>query len=203
MQLDKLIKFRKSSRLIRLHRLYLDLLKTKHLLRFFVGGLKHRQLSKLCRIVARRRLFSLFVEVLECRLEVVLLRSGLVSTGNQVRQLILHGHVQVNAVIVTAYQYQLKVGDLISLAREYGESFREQLICNAYRTSAFVAFLKRKGIRKKLRIHQFLNPVWFPGFLEGNYRNLTLCIVRSPHMEEFVFPKVLSSYDCSQLYFLL
>jgi hypothetical protein len=47
MQTKNLIKFKKNSKLIRLNKLYFDLLKTKHLLNFFIGGLKRHQFSKL------------------------------------------------------------------------------------------------------------------------------------------------------------
>jgi hypothetical protein len=49
MQIKNLIKSKskKNSKLIRLNKLYFDLLKTKHLLTFFIGGLKSHQFSKL------------------------------------------------------------------------------------------------------------------------------------------------------------
>jgi len=47
MQSKKLLKFKKNSKLIRINKLYFDLLKTKHLLNFFIGGLKKKQFSSL------------------------------------------------------------------------------------------------------------------------------------------------------------
>lgn len=47
MQIKNLIKFKKNSKLTRLNKLYSDLLKTKHLLTFFIGGLKRHQFLKL------------------------------------------------------------------------------------------------------------------------------------------------------------
>lgn len=60
---------------------------------------------------------TILLQLLESRLDNVLYRSGLVTTRPQGRQLIAHGHVQVNGQKVDIASYQLKPGDMV-LVRE-------------------------------------------------------------------------------------
>lgn len=198
-----LFKFKKNSKLIRLNKLYSDLLKTKHILNFFIGGLKQHQFLQLCKVTASQQLLLEFLIKLECRLEFVLLKSGFVITGKQVKQLILHGHVLVNGFKTTAYNYKLKVNDFIFLKKLFLEHNKEFLICNLFKTSLFFSFLKKKRILKKSSINQLFAHFKFPSFLEVNYRTCTLHLVRPPVFKELSFPKILSLYDCNQLYFIL
>jgi ribosomal protein S4 len=119
MQLKKLIQFKKNSKFIRINKLYFDLLKTKHLLSFFVGSLKKKQFLNCYKVSSRKKLYTSFLMKLEFRLEVILLKLGLVVTGKQAKQLILHGQVCINGLIITAYNYQLKLKDFISINRSF------------------------------------------------------------------------------------
>jgi ribosomal protein S4 len=203
MQLKKLLKFKKNFKLIRLNKLYFDLLKTKHLLTFFIGGLKQHQLIKLYKVTSSRQSFLSFLKKLECRLEFILLKSGFVLTGKQAKQLILHGHILVNALKVKAYNYKVKLYDLVSVDKSFISNYKEQLICNLFRTFFFSLFLKKKRVLKKGSIMQLFAHFKFPSFFEVNYKTVTLCLVREPLFSEFFFPKFLSLYDCNQLYFIL
>lgn len=64
---------------------------------------------------------TLLLQLLESRLDNVLYRSGLATTRPQGRQLIAHGHVQVNGQKVDIASYQLKPGDMV-LVREKSKS---------------------------------------------------------------------------------
>lgn len=203
MQPKKLLKFKKNSKLIRLNKLYFDLLKTKHLLSFFIGGLKQHQLLKLCKVTFNRQLFLSFLKKLECRLEFILLKVGFVLTGKQAKQLILHGHIFVNGLQIKAYNYQLKLYDLISIEKSFIANYKELLICNLFKTLLFFTFLRKKRILKKVSMNQLFAHFKFPFFLEISYKTCTLCLVREPILPEFFFPKILSLYDCNQLYFIL
>jgi len=203
MQISNLAKFKKNSKLIRLNKLYFDLLKTKHILYFFMGGIKHNQLLKLYKVISTRQLFLNFLSKLEYRLEFVLLKGGIVLTGRQAKQLILHGQVLVNNKRIKAYNYELKLYDLISLNKLYINNYKTLLICNLLKTSFFLNFLKKKKINKRLTIQHIFIYIKFPFFLEINFKTFTLCLVRKPIFNEFFFPKVLSLYDCNQLYFIL
>jgi ribosomal protein S4 len=175
MQLKKLLKFKKNSKLIRLNKLYSNLIKTKHLLNFFIGGLKRHQFSKLYKVTLTKQLFLAFLTKLECRLEFILLKSGFVLTGKQAKQLILHGHIFVNGFKVKAYNYQLKLYDLISVNRCFVSAHKDLLICNLFKTVSFFNFLRKKRIIKKVTISQLFVYFKFPFFLEINYKTFTSC----------------------------
>jgi ribosomal protein S4 len=203
MQINSLVKFKKNSKLIRLNKLYFELLKTKHILSFFIGGLKKNQLLKLYTVVSTHKLFLKFLEKLEYRLEVILLKSGVVLTGKQAKQLILHNHILVNGLRVKAYNYNLKLGDLISLEKFYINNYKILLICNFFKTIGFFSFLKKKRITKKLSLIQTFVYFKFPFSLEINFKIFEIRLVRKPVFNEFFLPKFFSLYDCNQLYFIL
>lgn len=203
MQISSLVKFKKNSKLIRLNKLYFELLKTKHILSFFIGGLKKHQLLKLYIVVSTHKLFLKFLEKLEYRLEVILLKSGVVLTGKQAKQLILHNHVLVNGLKIKAYNYNLKLGDLISLEKFYINNYKTLLICNFFKTTGFFSFLKKKRIIKKLSLIQTFVYFKFPFSLEINFKIFEIRLVRKPVFNEFFLPKIFSLYDCNQLYFIL
>lgn len=63
------------------------------------------------------------LRLLESRLDNTLYRAGLVASRKQARQLVSHGHVMVNEKKVDIPSYQVKEGDVISIAsrsRELG-----------------------------------------------------------------------------------
>jgi small subunit ribosomal protein S4 len=64
---------------------------------------------------------TILLQLLESRLDNVLYRSGLATTRPQARQLIAHGHVQVNGQKVDIASYQLKPGDMV-MVREKSKS---------------------------------------------------------------------------------
>ena len=64
---------------------------------------------------------TILLQLLESRLDNVLYRSGLATTRPQARQLIAHGHVQVNGHKVDIASYQLKPGDMV-MVREKSKS---------------------------------------------------------------------------------
>lgn len=69
---------------------------------------------------------TILLQLLECRLDNIFYRSGLATTRPQGRQLIAHGHVQVNGQKVDIASYQVKPGDIITV-REKSRAFLKQL----------------------------------------------------------------------------
>ena len=69
---------------------------------------------------------TILLQLLECRLDNILYRSGLATTRPQARQLVSHGHVQVNGHKVDIASYQMKPGDLLSI-REKSKALVKQL----------------------------------------------------------------------------
>lgn len=59
---------------------------------------------------------EVLLQILETRLDNVIYRLGLASTRPQARQLVSHGHVQVNGKRVTIPSYNVKIGDVIALS---------------------------------------------------------------------------------------
>nr|YP_009350048.1 30S ribosomal protein S4 [Spongospora subterranea]AIK19919.1 30S ribosomal protein S4 [Spongospora subterranea] len=202
MQSTSLTKFKKNSKLIRLTKLYFDLLKTKHLLNFFIGGLKRHQLLNLYQVASTRQLFLSFLSRLEYRIEVILVKSGFVLTGKQAKQLVLHNKVCVNNKKIKSCLVALKVCDRISLSNLYITKYKLSLICNLYKTSFFLIF-KEKKINKKIAIQRIFGYFKFPCFLEINFKTSTIYIVKKPVLQEFFLPKILSLYDFNQLHFIL
>jgi small subunit ribosomal protein S4 len=69
---------------------------------------------------------TILLQLLECRLDNILYRSGLATTRPQARQLVSHGHVQVNGHKVDIASYQMKPGDILSV-REKSKALVKQL----------------------------------------------------------------------------
>jgi small subunit ribosomal protein S4 len=55
------------------------------------------------------------MKLLEGRLDNVMVRAGFAPTRSAARQMVSHGHIKVNDVIVTIPSYQVSVGDLITI----------------------------------------------------------------------------------------
>ncbi|MBI3956652.1 MAG: 30S ribosomal protein S4 [Candidatus Kerfeldbacteria bacterium] len=75
------------------------------------------QLHRYFQQAAQRRgnTAELFLLGLEMRLDNIVYRLGLAQSRDQARQLVGHGHVQVNGRIVNLPSYSAKVGDVISI----------------------------------------------------------------------------------------
>ncbi len=69
---------------------------------------------------------TILLQLLECRLDNILFRSGLATTRPQSRQLVSHGHVQVNGQKVDIASYQMKPGDILSI-REKSKALTKNL----------------------------------------------------------------------------
>jgi small subunit ribosomal protein S4 len=67
---------------------------------------------------------TVLLQLLETRLDSVLFRSGLVATRAQGRQLINHGHVQVDGQKVDISSYQLKPGQIVSVREKSRAIFK-------------------------------------------------------------------------------
>jgi ribosomal protein S4 len=200
---EKSIILKKNTKFTKLNRLYCWLLKAKYVLSFFIGGIKQKQLLKLYNIVSTRRSFVNFLRKLECRIEFVLLKCGLVSTGKQARQLILHRHIFLNKVLVCARSILCKVGDVLSLSKNYALKFKFNLIKFFFKTPKFFKFLRRQGVTKKYTVQCIFTYFKFASFVEVNYSIFSVILVKQPNPEELFMPKLISCFDLNQLYFIL
>lgn len=67
---------------------------------------------------------TVLLQLLEGRLDNILYRSGLATTRPQARQLICHGHVQVNGRKVDIASYQMKPGEIITIREKSKAIFK-------------------------------------------------------------------------------
>ena len=58
---------------------------------------------------------EVMIQMLESRLDVVILRAGMARTIYQARQMVSHGHYRVNGKKVDIPSYQLRIGDKITV----------------------------------------------------------------------------------------
>ena len=90
----------------------------------FYGGLNKKYLNNIVQksvknsSLASQKINSkiYFLELLEKRLDVIIFRSNLVLSIRNARQLITHGHVFVNGLVVKNKTYLLKKGDKITFS---------------------------------------------------------------------------------------
>ena len=82
----------------------------------FSYGITERQLSNYVKaaIAKKGSTQEHLFEILENRLDNVIYRLGLAHTRRLARQMVSHGHFQVNGIRVTVPSYQVKVGDVVS-----------------------------------------------------------------------------------------
>ena len=95
---------------------YLHQLREKQKMRQIYGILE-RQFRRYYREAARRRGITgdNLLQILECRLDNVVYRSGLARTRPQARQLVNHGHFRVNDHKVDIPSYRVKAGDVVAV----------------------------------------------------------------------------------------
>jgi small subunit ribosomal protein S4 len=91
-------------------------LREKQKLRVMYGVLE-RQFRRYYEEAARRPGITgtTLLQILECRLDNVVWRSGLAATRPQARQLVNHGHFRVNGRKVDIPSYQVKKGDVVTM----------------------------------------------------------------------------------------
>ena len=80
-------------------------------------GLLERQFRRIFQHALRKRGVTgeTLLQLLETRLDNVIYRLGFANTRNAARQLVSHGHVQVNGHNVNVASYNVKAGDEVSI----------------------------------------------------------------------------------------
>lgn len=83
----------------------------------YTYGLLERQFRRMFRIATGRKgvTGSILLQLLESRLDNVVMRMGLAPTRRAARQFVTHKHIEVNGKIVNIPSYSLKPGDKISV----------------------------------------------------------------------------------------
>lgn len=78
---------------------------------------------------------TILLQLLEGRLDNILYRSGLATTRPQARQLVSHGHVQVNGQKVDIASYQMKPGDILSVREKSRVLVKQMQETNPHHTA--------------------------------------------------------------------
>ena len=83
----------------------------------YIYGLLERQFRRVFEIAKKERGVTgeRFLQLLETRLDSVVYRLGFANSRNSARQLVGHGHVQVNARKVDVSSYCCKPGDVVTV----------------------------------------------------------------------------------------
>ena len=84
----------------------------------FTYGLGEKQFKKLVETVQSKRgtdISEALVQALELRLDNAIYRLGFGSTRQATRQIVNHGHINVNGKRINIPSYKLKIGDVISI----------------------------------------------------------------------------------------
>ena len=136
-------------------------LKEKQKLRFIYGVLE-KQFHHYFEIAQKMegQAGENLITILESRLDNVVYRMGMSMTRREARQLVVHGHFEVNGKRVDVPSYRIKEGDVISLKENSKKSaqFKQIIEATAGRTT----------------------PVW----LDVNKDNQTAKVVRMPVKED-------------------
>jgi small subunit ribosomal protein S4 len=81
-------------------------------------GVLEKQFNKYFKMASAKKAATgeALLQILETRLDNTVYRLGLAESRPQARQLVSHGHVQVNGAKVTIPSYNVKIGDIVSLS---------------------------------------------------------------------------------------
>ncbi|MBC7952184.1 MAG: 30S ribosomal protein S4 [Rhodospirillaceae bacterium] len=95
-------------------------LMAKQKLKGYYGNISEKQFRKLYDEAVRRRgdTSENLIELLERRLDAVVYRMKFAVSPFQARQIVNHGHVQVNGKRVNISSYQIKDGDVVSIKQK-------------------------------------------------------------------------------------
>jgi len=140
-------------------------LREKQKLRYIYGVLE-RQFRRYFKNAAKKKGMTGFnlLLTLELRLDNIIYRAGFMPSRKSARQIVLHSKVLVNGKKVNVPNYICSVGDIISI----NEKFKENKV------------LKEAVELAKQRGHK--------NWLDVNYENLSIKILREPTREEIDVP---------------
>lgn len=129
-------------------------------------GVQERQFRKYFDMASQKRGITgeVLLQILESRLDNVVYRLGYGNSRAQARQLINHGHFEVNGRKVSIASYLIKVGDVIKV--------RE--------------IRKDSGIMKQIAEQNASRPA--PAWLEQDFANLSGKVVSLPSREDVDLP---------------
>lgn len=119
-----------------------------------VYGVLEKQFRKYYEEAARRKGITgeTLLQLLEGRLDNVVYRLGFAASRPEARQLVRHGHVNVNGHRVDIPSYQVKVGDVIAFGEKSLESSRVKELFEIAEGKTVLGWLERDLTNKSGRV---------------------------------------------------
>ncbi len=147
-------------------------LREKQKLKGYYGNINERQFRKIYAEAARRRgdTGENLIGLLECRLDTVVYRMGVVPSVFAARQFVNHGHVRVNGKKVNISSYNVQEGDVVEV-REKSKQLTKvlEIIQNPERSvPEYIEFDKNALSAKFLRMPK-LAEVPYPVQMQPNF----------------------------------
>lgn len=140
-------------------------LKAKQKLKKYYGNVSEGQMRKYYFEAMRRREDTsiTLIGLLESRLDALVYRAKFAPTPFAARQIVSHGHIKVNGNRVNIASYNVKAGDVISVAEK----------------SKNIPLIQMATADKNREV---------PEYLEYSESDLTAKYIRVPHMDEIPYP---------------
>ena len=134
---------------------YLNQLQEKQKARFTYGVME-KQFVRYYKEAARRpgKTGANLLTILESRLDNVIYRAGLARTRRAARQLVTHGHFEVNGVRVDVPSYRVEQYDIITVREKSREAFPIQLAREAFGDRPVPAWLHVSEGTLQVLVHQ-------------------------------------------------
>src|SRR5690606_25366237 len=122
----------------------------------FTYGVMEKQFRRYYAEAARRpgRTGSNLLTILESRLDNVIYRAGLARTRRAARQLVTHGHFEVNGVRVDVPSYRVEQYDIITVRKQSVETFPFELARQTFGDRPVPAWMKVVPGSLQILIHQ-------------------------------------------------
>ena len=134
---------------------YLTQLQEKQKARFTYGVME-KQFRRYYKEAANRpgKTGENILTILESRLDNVIYRAGLARTRRQARQLVTHGHFEVNGVRVDVPSYRVEQYDIITVRKQSVETLPLQVARETYGERPVPAWLQVVPGSLQILIHQ-------------------------------------------------
>lgn len=115
-----------------------------------IYGLLEKQFSNLVKTVEKKKgeTGEMLISLLETRLDNLVFRLGFAKTRAMARQLVSHGHINVDGKKVNAPSYQVKVNNVISLSHRLQQN--AQVLQAIDEKADTLPFINKEGISGKL-----------------------------------------------------
>ena len=122
-----------------------------------IYGILERQFRRYFKIANRQKGITgeNLIKILETRLDNIVYRMHFASSRNQARQIVLHGHIEVNGKKVDIPSYNVKEGDIISVKEKTRKSVMIMEALKMLNTQGIVPWLEvdidnAKGVVKQI-----------------------------------------------------